>query len=275
MSSKRMLPNGFTLMEMVVTIVLFGVITVIGSQLFSQLAPSYRVAIQSERALSPREAAMWQLSEDFRRTLLLEGQTKQGALSDCMVSMLVADGVSGTFRESVISYVVTYWMHKEGGINQLWVSNHQVKGVLLNEISPKTLIDGNWCPIRYEKTGCNGRMCLYVDFDYPDPNKADVHIPVSAILYSYVNGPYVAAITPGTGAVSTTIPVTVSGIFPGVTAGNIAFMSGIERISWTIVGTPDFNQIKANISSVSPATVDVTVSTVHGKSTLRGQFIIN
>lgn len=265
MSSKRLLPNGFTLMEMVVTIVLFGVIAAVGSQLISKLVPSYLLSAQTQQSLSPREAALWRLSEDFRRALLVDATTQNPLSVNCMMSMVLANGMSGN---EVISHVVAYWWDGEN----LRMSNTAVSGIVLNGVQGKL---ANNCPFIYTSTGCKGRMCLNVVFDYPDPNKADVRIPISATLYSYVNGPFVSAITPGTGAVSTTIPVTVTGIFPGVAVSNVAFMSGAVPISWANVAVPDFYHITANISSVSPATVDVTVSTVHGESTLRGQFIIN
>lgn len=263
MSSRHLLPNGFTLMEMVVTIVLFGVIAAVGSQLISKLVPSYLLSAQTQQSLSPREAALWRLSEDFRRALVDGTGMPSGG---CTLNLVVASGVSGVYGETMVSQIITYYWQPSD--KQLRVSSVLVSGVVLNNVSA--------CPISYVSPNplCGGRMCLRVDFDYPDIVDADVHIPVSTTLYSYVNGPYVAAITPGTGAVSTTIPVTVSGIFPGVTAGNITFMSGAVPISWANVA-PYFNRITANISSVSPATVDVTVTTVHGKSTLRGKFIIN
>jgi prepilin-type N-terminal cleavage/methylation domain-containing protein len=264
MSSKQQLPNGFTLMEMVVTIVLFGVIAVVGSQLISKLAPSYLMSVQAQQSLSPREAALWRLSEDFRRALLV-GDTNM-LPGNCRMSMMVASGMVGN---EVVSHMVAYWM--DGGKN-LWMSNATVSGILLSNVKSRA---SNGCPISYTQTGCAGRMCLFVDFDYPDPADGAVHIPVSAILYSTVNGPYVSAIAPGTGAVSTTIPVTVTGFFPGVVPGNVAFLSGVVPISSVdVLVSSDHYHITAKVSSVQPATVDVVVSSVHGKSTLRGQFRI-
>ncbi len=265
MSSKRLLPNGFTLMEMVVTIVLFGVIAAVGSQLISKLVPSYLLSAQAQQSLSPREAALWRLSEDFRRALVV-GTAQQPLSSNCMMSMVVASGVTGN---DVVSHVVAYWWDGEN----LRMSNTAVSGILLNGVQGK-LVGG--CPFIYTPTGCKGRMCLNVVFDYPDPDKTDVHIPVSATLYSYVNGPYVSSISPVSGlADGNNIAVSINGFFPVATGGwrQIDVISGASVL---FSRTPDITStnsvLNTTFSNSQSGVVDVKVTTVEGWSLLKQAF---
>lgn len=263
MSSRRLLSNGFTLMEMVVTIVLFGVIAAVGSQLIGKLVPSYLLSAQAQQSLSPREAALWRLSEDFRRALLDDGTRMTG----CRLDLVVASGVSGVYGETMVSHAVAYWWDGEN----LRMSNAAVSGIVLNGVQGK--LAGN-CPFIYTSTGCKGRMCLNLVFNYPDPDKADVHIPVSTTLYSYVNGPYVASAVLGGGAVST---VSLSGFFPGMPGilSSVTFTSNATptpaQISATVT-TADRVQIIANITPVASAVIDVKVATPEGWSVLKKAF---
>ena len=271
MSSRHLLPNGFTLMEMVVTIVLFGVIAAVGSQLISKLVPSYLLSAQAQQSLSPREAALWRLSEDFRRALLVDA-TKQDNImlpGNCMMSMVVASGVTGN---DVVSHVVTYWLEDSLGVKQLWVSDLQVRGILLNNIRPRA---GSGCPVSYTQTGCKGRMCLYVDFDYPDPDKSDVRIPVSTTLYSYVNGPYISSISPVSGlADGNNIAVSINGFFPVATGGwqRIDVISGTSMLFSKAPDTFSGTGLTTAISSTTSGVVDIRVVNPDGWSYLKQAF---
>lgn len=251
MSSRQRPPNGYTLIEMVVTMVLFAVMAGVGSLLIGKLAPSYLVGAQAEQALTPREAALWRLSEDFRKSLLDE--TNQSA---CTLNLYVVSDVTGTMSEIVTTQPVSYvWFSAS---QQLWVSDARISGVLLDHVET--------CPFTYA-SGIE-RSRLNLKFSYKN---GDVTMPVSTTLYSYVNGPYVASAVLGGGAVSS---VAVSGVFPGVSGGgiySIVFLSGTTPVSATVTGATS-TSIVANISSVASAVVDVTVATPEGKNTLKKAF---
>lgn len=269
MCSKCVSQNGFTLVEMIVTIVLFAVIAGVGSLLMSKLAPSYLVGVQAEQALSPREAALWRLSEDFRKSLI-EG-TSWDAPS-CTLTMAVASGVTGANSEVVASQVGVYqWL---SGPKQLWLSApwvSSVSGLLLDNVT----VAGGGCPFNYVSgIGTVSRAQLNVAFQYSAGVNEPVAIPVSTVLYSYVNGPYVASISPVSGAVSSTVAVSIGGYFPGLGSGiisSVTFLSGSVPISSVLTGGGS-TLITANISSVTSAVVDVGVSTPEGWSILKKAF---
>jgi len=248
------------MIEMIVTIVLFAVMAGVGSLLISRLAPSYLVGVQAEQALSPREAALWRLSEDFRKSLLDgTGTSLSPSLLDCTLNLYVVSGVTGTTGEIVAPQPVSYvWLN---ATKQLWVSDARVSGVLLDHVEI--------CPFTYA-SGIE-RSRLNLKFSYKN---GDVAIPVSTTLYSYVNGPYVAFISPVSGAVSATVAVSIGGYFPGLGNGivsSVTFMSGTVPVSSVLTGGSS-TWITANISSVASAVVDVKVATPEGWSVLKKAF---
>lgn len=271
MCSRRVAQAGFTVIEMVVTIVLFGVIAAVGSMMIGKIAPSYLVGVQSEQALSPREAALWRLSEDFRRALIEGTVGPVTFASGCEFTMALASGVAGANSEVVANQYVRYeWLlgNKQLLVSTPWVSS---SGLLLGNV---TLPSGS-CPFTYVSAiGSNERSRLHVVFNYSAGVNEPVTIPVSTILYSYVNGPYVATIAPTTGAVSTTVSVSIGGYFPGLGSGivsGVTFMSGTVPVS-SVLTLGSSTQITANISSVESAVVDVRVATPEGWSILKKAF---
>lgn len=267
MCSKRILQRGFTLVEMIVTIVTFGAMAAVGSLLISKLAPSYLTNVQAEQALSPREAALWRLSEDFRRSLVEGGGTIQAG---CVLNLEVVSGVSGAYGEGVSTQTAVYEWFSDGRlmISAPWVGFES--RLLLNNVTPS-----GSCPFTYiSGIGSSGRSRLNVVFKYSAGVNEPVAIPVSMTMYSYANGPYVAFISPVTGAVSSTVPVSVEGFFPGMGLGilsSVTFMSGAVPVSSVLTGGT-ISAISANISSVSPAVVDVRVATPEGWSILKKAF---
>lgn len=264
--------NGFTLVEMIITFLLFGVMAAVGSLLINKLAPSYLVGVQAEEALSPREAALWRLSEDFRHALIEGMDSPVIYASGCEFFMPLSSGVNGANSEVVANQLVRYdWLLDS---KQLWISTPWVSGngMVLDNV---TLPSGSSCPFTYVSgIGSSERAHLNVVFKHSAGVNEPVAIPVSTTLYSYVNGPYVATISPISGAVSTTVAVSIGGYFPGMANGiisSVTFMSGTVPVSSVLTGGTS-TLITANISSVASAVVDVGVATPEGLSTLKKAF---
>ncbi len=243
--------GGVTLMEMVVTIVLFSVMASLGALLISKLSPSYVVTTQTEQTLSAREAALWRLSEDFRQALL-DGTTQTG----CMLLLNRASGVGGANGETVFTHFVSYeWF---AGTRQLWVSDTLTSSLLLNNV--------DHCPFAYASGSERAR--LMVSFVHESLGPDPIGIPVSTVFYTYVNGPYVATAVLGGAAVST---VTINGYFPGIASGIPSSVSFSPFVSFTLMPAT-ITQISATVTPIASATVDVTVSTVEGWSKLKQAF---
>lgn len=266
MFSKRPSQHGVTLIEMIVSIVLFGAMAAVGSLLISKLAPSYIAGVQAEQALSPREAALWRLSEDFRRSLIEETQWDQAS---CTLSMVVASGVTGANSAVVVSQEGVYrWL---SGSKQLWLSApwiSSVNGLLLDNVIPT---DGV-CPFNYVSgIGTVSRTQLNVAFQYSTGGYESVVIPVSMALRSYANGPYVAsAVLTGNTTVSS---VSISGYFPGMPSiiSSVTFVAGAVPIS-SILTAATNSSVTANVSYVASTYVDIKVTTPEGWSTLKNAF---
>ena len=263
MSSKPTFQSGFSLIEMIVTIVLFGVMAAVGALLIGRLAPSYLASAQAEQALSPREAALWRLSEDFRRSLL-EGTSQAG----CTLTMAVASGVTGANSATVVSQTGVYqWFP---GNNQLWLSApwiSSVSGLLLDNGTPM-----GGCPFEYVSgIGTASRARLNVAFQYSTGGNDPVAMPVSMTLYSYANGPYFASISPTSGLVGSTVSVTIRGAFPGLGQGIISNVNFAPVIR-VLTGVPTSSVFTANISSVAPGTFNFSVSTTEGFSLFTSAF---
>lgn len=246
MSSEHLPRNGFTLMEMVVSIVLFSAIAAVGSQLIGKLVPSYLVGVQAEQALSPRETALWRLSEDFRRSVV-EGS----GMSGCTLSLAVVSGMIGL--EPDIRTVSYTWRND----HQLWMSGLTVSGVLLNNI--------DICPVSYAT--CGGRMCLKVDFSYPDPVNSDVKLPVSAVLYSYAAGPFTSAIEPSCALTTGNIPATVKGL--SLSKTNRITLGGVAGVLGTIITN---KTVSVTVPAHATGLVSMTTRTPEGKTTLKNAF---
>lgn len=266
MSNKQALQDGFSLIEMIVTIVLFGVMAAVGSLLIGKLAPSYLAGVQAEQALSPREAALWRLSEDFRRSLL-EGTSQAG----CTLTMAVASGVTGANSATVVSQTGVYqWFP---GTRQLWLSAPwvgSVSGLLLDNVTPVGA-----CPFTYVSgIGTASRARLNVAFQYSAGGNDPVAIPVSMTLYSYANGPYIASISPVSGLAGVAIPVTIRGIFPGLGQGIISTMTFAPgTVTKTFTGVPTSSVFTANISSPVPVSwVNIRLETTEGFSLFTSAF---
>jgi len=243
---------------MIVTIVLFAAMAGVGSLLISRLAPSYLVGVQAEQALTPREAALWRLSEDFRKALVDGSYPSQ---TGCTLNLAVVSGMNGA---APITQVVSYTWSPDN----LWMSSPTASGVLLDKVT----LNGNTCPVSY--ASCDGRICLQVAFRNAAGVNETVALPVSTTLYSYVNGPYVSAISPVSGSINTTISVSINGLFPGIGGGiasSVTFMSGTVPVSSILTGGANA-LITANISSVASAVIDVRVATPEGWSILKKAF---
>lgn len=260
MSSKRIPQRGFTLVEMIVTIVTFGAMAAVGSLLISKLAPSFLANSQAEQALSPREAALWRLREDFRKSLVDE---RTGVSLPCTLNLYVVSDVTGTMSEIVTTRPVSYvWFSAS---EQLWVSDAQINSVLLNNIGT--------CPFSYASGVERSRLNLKFDF------KADDAIaPVSTTLYSYANGPYVLSITPVSGANTSSTAVSMVGVFPGG-AGVWTKIDFISSTSVLYSNTPDTGTSTSavlytttGILNTASGVVDVKVTTPEGWSILKQAF---
>lgn len=261
MSSK---PNtrqgGVTLIEMIVTIVLFTVMASFGAMLVSKLTPSYMLSVETEQTVSAREATLWRIAEDFRRSLL-DGSFQ----SACLLRLNAASGVGGAFDTIPVSYFVDYeWMT---GTRQLWMSSPQATSALL-------LDNVDQCPFTYA-SGVE-RARLLVNFGHYADGSDAVRIPVSAVYYSFVNGPYVASAVLGGGAIST---VTVTGFFPGLDGGgnyNLYLTSAVNATTTTAVSatvtTATTPLIVADVTPLASAVIDVKVVTPEGRSILKQIF---
>lgn len=264
MCSKPSPQDGFSLVEMIVTLVLFGVMAAVGSLLIGKIAPSYMVNVQAEQALSPREAALWRLSEDFRRSLI-EGTSQIG----CTLNLTVASGVTGANSATVASQTGVYqWFP---GSKQLWLSApwiSSVSGVLLDNVTAPS-----GCPFNYVSgIGTASRAHLNVAFQYSAGGYESVVTPVSMALYSYANGPYAASIFPVSAAVGSTVNVTIRGIFPGLGMGIISSVVFTAPVTKVFTGIPTSSAFQADISSVAPVTVNIRVTTTEGWSLFTSAF---
>lgn len=253
MSTKRLPQDGFSLIEMIVTIVLFGVMAAVGGLMISKLAPSYLASVQAEQALSPREAAMWRLSEDFRRSLVY--RTNQAG---CTLNLNIASGVGG-----VTSEIVAYQLVAGTAPSQLWVSTPTTSGMLLdNVIAPGT------CIFNWQQGAASSRTQLGVNFIYSVGTGSEaVPIPVSTILYTYAAAPYVSNIFPITmHAGAFTSSVSISGVsFSGTT--DVAFSPiGVTIVASSLLGD---TAISATINSPAPGVFDLIVTTPEGKTTFQ------
>ena len=283
MCSKRHSQGGFTLIEMVVTGTLFIVMAAMASLLISKLAPSYMTSVEAEQALSPREAALWRVNEDFRQALL-EGSDQTG----CTVTLNIASGVDAITGTNVNSQLVEYqWVSAPGQLAQPWVSGQlsvsalwtgNVSRLLLGSVSG--LFDNIWvanvppvCPFNYVSgVGTVSRVHLNLAFQYSTSGIEPTNTPVSMTMHSYVNGPYVAsAVLTGNAAVSS---VSVSGYFPGMPGiiSSVTFVAGTTPISSILTGIATNSVITANVSYVASTNVDVKVTTPEGWSVLRNAF---
>lgn len=268
MSNKPAFQNGLSLIEMIVTIVLFGVMAAVGALLIGKLAPSYTANVQAEQALSPREAALWRLSEDFRRSLI-DGTSQAG----CTLTLTVANGVTGANSATAITQVGVYqWFP---GNNQLWLSApwvSSVSGLLLDNVTP---VGASPCPFTYVNgLGTVSRARLNVAFQHSTGGNDPVTMPVSMTLHSYVNGPYIASISPTSGLAGAVIPVTIRGIFPGLGQGIISSMTfAPATVTKTFTGVPTSSVFTANISSPAPISwVNIRVTTTEGFSLFTSAF---
>ena len=256
MSSRPLAEDGVTLVEMIVTILLFGVISAVGSLLISKLAPSYLVSVQAEQALSPREAALWRLNEDFRKSLV-EGTYQSG----CTVYLNVASGVvvdevggSVTVSQLLAEYS---W---SSATQQLTVSAPWVSGILLDNV---TAVGS--CPFAYASG--MGRSRLNVAFSYKAGVNEPVTTPVSTTLYSHAAGPYLLMLNPTCGMAAGGETVTMSGTgftgVAGVTFGGIAATSGGGS-------TNTFIQVSAPVHATGM--VSAVLITPEGYSMLRNGY---
>ncbi|MFA7239280.1 MAG: prepilin-type N-terminal cleavage/methylation domain-containing protein [Sulfuricellaceae bacterium] len=262
MSSKPLSQCGVTLIEMIVSIVLFGAMAAVGSLLISKLAPSYLAGVQAEQALSPREAALWRLSEDFRRSLV-DGMG-QTPYPDCNISMLTVSGLNGDQPN-------TYWARYWPSGAQIWMSNASVSGMLLDNV-----IASGSCPFNYvSNIGTVSRAQLNVGFQYSTGGYESIVTPISTTLRSYVNGPYVSSVSPPNGLIDQFTLVSVYGIFPGMELGiisSVTFMNGAAPVSYVLTAAPTSSVFTASISSSFTGTASLVVTTPEGKSTLMNAF---
>lgn len=256
MSNRRFFSNGFTLVEMIVTLVLFAIVAAVGSQLLSKLLPSYFTNVHAEQALSPREAAMWRLSEDFRQALV-DGMGQE-PYPLCTLSMQVVSGLAG---EQPITYWVRYWYENDS----LKMSDVFTSGILMNDV----VTQENICPISY--AGCGGRRCLHLNFHYaPGSNSKGttdiVKLPISTILYSYAAGPFVSAIVPSCGLETGGIIAAVKGT--GLLGTNRITIGGLAAALGVVASTT----VQVTVSAHSFGIVSVSATTPEGKTTLKNSF---
>lgn len=247
-----------TLVEMILTIVLFTAIASMGALLISKLTPSYLVSTQEAETLAPREAALWRLAEDFRQALL-DGTTQV----NCVLTLTRASGVEGTYGQTPSTHLVAYEWYP--GLRELWVSDTATSSLLLNNVDPQA---GN-CPFSYA-SGVE-RARLLVNFKHTNGLTDPVDIPVSTVYYSFVNGPYVASAV-FDAAFSR---VSVVGYFPGLGSGGnyaLAMTSGVATAVSATVTSPATAQILANVTPIASAVIDVKVTTPEGFSILKRAF---
>lgn len=263
MFSKRLSQRGVTLIEMVVTIVLFGVMATVGSLLISKLAPSYLASAQAEQALSPREAALWRLSEDFRKSLVY-GTSQSG----CTLNLNVASGVAGVMNEKIVSQVVTYQLIGTTA-SQLWVTAPSGSGMLLDNVTSPNPCIFNW------QSGVGSTPTkLRLVFSYiAGANGADpLATPVSTVLYTFAAAPYAPYIFPATINSMVSTVVAISGVsFTGMTSVAI---SG-ATVYYPLATVLNDSVISATINSPTAGVFDLVVTTPDGKTTLKQAVTIN
>jgi len=210
MSSRPFAEGGVTLVEMIVTIVLFSVVAAVGGLLIGKLAPSYLVSVQAEQVLSPREAALWRLSEDFRKSLVA-GTSQSNFVSGCTVYLNVASGVTIAGDSVTVSQLSAEysWI---SDVQQLKVSSPWVSGILLDNVT----VAGS-CPFTY--VSGVGRSRLNVAFSYKAGVNEPVTTPVSTTFYSHAAGPYLLVLNPACGmaAGGETVTMSGTGFTPGTT----------------------------------------------------------
>lgn len=244
---------GVTLMEMVVTIVLFSVMASLGALLISKLSPSYMTTTQTEQMFSAREAALWRLSEDFRVALI-----DSPGVSGCVLSLNLVSAANGTLGDDVLGQIVSYAYSG----NQIRRNNVLLlENVLLESVAPF-----DTCPF-YFVSGTD-RTRLTVAFRHTTNHVDEIITPISTTYYSFVNGPYAASAVLSVAPTST---VTINGYFPGLTGGILSSVSFSPIVSYTLMPAT-INQISATVTPIASATIDVTVSTVEGFSILKGAF---
>lgn len=215
MSSRPFAEGGVTLVEMIVTIVLFSVVAAVGGLLIGKLAPSYLISVQAEQVLSPREAALWRLSEDFRKSLV-EGTSQSNFVSGCTVYLNVASGVTvDVAGDSVTVSQIQVQYSWESAVHQLTVSAPWVSGIMLDNVTAGS------CPFTY-LSGV-GRSRLNVAFSYQAGVNEPVTTHVSTTLYSHAAGPYLLSLNPACGLAGGGETVTINGTgFTGTSAAGVA-----------------------------------------------------
>lgn len=246
---------------MVVTIVLVGVMAAVGSLMIAKLAPSFLVSSQAEQALTPREAALWRLREDFRRSLVY-GTNPPGCTSS--LNLNVVSDVTGT----VTSQVARYFMAGTT-TSQLWVSSPWASGMLLDNVTMPTGCAFNW----QSGTGATPtKLRVVFNFTAGTTATATVTTPVSAILYTYAAAPYASAIFPVAMSAATPTTVAISGTsFTGMTG--VTFVpAGITVTTPTVLGD---SVISATVNSPAPGAFDLVVTTPDGRTTLKSAVIFN
>lgn len=258
MSSKRFLQRqrGVTLIEMVVSIVLFGVMAAMGSLLISKLAPSYLASAQAEQALSPREAALWRLSEDFRKSLVY-GTSQSG----CTLNLNVVSSVAG---EVITSQVITYQLTGTT-VSQLLVGG----GILLDHVSSP-----NGCIFNWQSGVGSTPTKLGVAFSYTvGADGADsLAIPVSTVLYTYAAAPYAPYIFPDTINSMVSTVVAISGVsFTGMTSVSISGATVFSPLATVL----NDSLISATINSPTAGVFDLVVTTPDGKAILKQAVTVN
>lgn len=262
MSSKRFLQRqrGVTLIEMVVSIVLFGVMAAMGSLLISKLAPSYLASAQAEQALSPREAALWRLSEDFRKSLVY-GTSQSG----CTLNLNV---VSSVAEEVITSQVITYQLTGTT-VSQLWVAAPWGSGMLLDHVSSP-----NGCIFNWQSGVGSTPTKLGVAFSYTvGADGADsLAIPVSTVLYTYAAAPYAPYIFPDTINSMVSTVVAISGVsFTGMTSVSISGATVFSPLATVL----NDSLISATINSPTAGVFDLVVTTPDGKAILKQAVTVN
>lgn len=264
MCNKRTSQSGVTLVEMIVTIALFGVMTAVGSLLISKIAPSYSDAVQAEQALSPREAALWRISEDFHRSLVY-GTSPSGCTSS--LNLNVASGVAGVMSELVVSQVVTYWLSGTT-TSQLWLSAPWVSGMLLNNVTSPNSCIFNWQP------GAGSTPTkLNVAFTYTVENGAEaLAIPTSMTLYTYAAAPYAPYLAPSSVSALTPTTVSISGV--GLTGMTSVAISG-ATVFYPSATVLNDSVISATVNSPTTGVFDLVVTTPEGKTTLVSAIIFD
>jgi hypothetical protein len=242
------------LVEVIVTIVLFAAMAGVGGLLISKLAPSYLAGVQAEQALSPREAALWRLSEDFRQSLVA-GTFQSG----CDVYLNVASGVTVTTSDVMVNQVsaVYFWSPASA---TLTASSPWVSGVVLNNVST-----AGGCPITY--VSGVGRTRLNLMFSYKTGANEPVTTPVSTTLYSHAAGPFLLVIAPACGTAAGSEALMISGAgFTGTTGATLGGAAATLGAGATDASIPVTAPLHAT------GIVSVVVTTPEGYSALRNGY---